>query len=198
MLPRFGSDELSVTDEKGHFTFRPLVIERNRDLSTATGSDALESGDMRVRTTLVIAVFLMLSASMFAQDKNRYGLLPSSVAHDISRLCSREGISGVAGSWHPNADQIGLLESRSVRVSRLRSNGESREVQILQPDTYYRQYIPVLVGSQKLIYVNAFRTNRPHHGGPGLSTSATPEQRNGVCCMTPQPESFQTCEPTPH
>jgi hypothetical protein len=28
--------------------------------------------------------------------------------------------------------------------------------QIRQPYVYYRQYIPVVVGSQKLIYVNAF------------------------------------------
>jgi hypothetical protein len=111
---------------------------------------------MGVRITVVIAMFLILSASTFAQEKKPYALLPGSAAHDVSRLCSREGISGVGRSWHPNADQIGLLESLLVSVSRLRSNGESRNVQILQPYVYYRQYIPVVVGSQKLIYVNAF------------------------------------------
>jgi hypothetical protein len=116
---------------------------------------------MRVRITLVIAIFLILSGSMFAQEKKPFALLSGGAVHDISRLCSREGISSVRGSWHPNADQIGLLESRLISVSRLRSSGEQRNVQILQPDAYYRQYIPVVVGAQKLIYVNAFSFKPP-------------------------------------
>ena len=109
----------------------------------------------------VVPIFLILSGSMFAQEKKPFALLSGSAVHDISRLCSREGVSGLRGSWHPNADQIGLLESRLISVSRLRSNGEQRNVQILQPDAYYRQYIPVVVGAQKLIYVNAFSFNPP-------------------------------------
>jgi hypothetical protein len=52
-----------------------------------------------------------------------------------------------------------------MSVSRLRSIdgdiGEIRDVQILQPDAYYRQYIPAMVGSKKLIYVNAFSFKPP-------------------------------------
>ena len=120
---------------------------------------------MRVRITVAIAIFLSLSGSMFAQGKKPYALLPGSAAHGISRLCSREGISGVSGSWRPDADQLGLLESRLMSVSRLRSIGgdigEIRDVQILQPDAYYRQYIPAVVGSKKVIYVNAFSFKPP-------------------------------------
>jgi hypothetical protein len=48
-----------------------------------------------------------------------------------------------------------------VNVSRLRSNGEIRDVQVLQPNAYYRKCIPVVVGAEKLIYVNAFSHKPP-------------------------------------
>ena len=108
----------------------------------------------------MIAMFLVLSATIFAQGKKPYALLPVSSAHNVSHLCSREGISNT-GSWYPNAGQIGLLEFRLVSVSRLRINGETRNGQVLHPDAYYRQYIPVVVGSKKRIYVNAFSQKPP-------------------------------------
>src|SRR5579872_2452000 len=68
---------------------------------------------MHVRITVVIAMFLVLSATIFAQGKKPYALLPVSSAQNVSRLCSREGISNTGG-WYRNAGQIGLLEFRLV------------------------------------------------------------------------------------
>jgi hypothetical protein len=114
--------------------------------------------DLRI---VAIAMLLILSAGMSAQEKKPYAVLLGGAAHHISRLCSREGISGVGGSWVPGTDLIAELESRLTSVSRLRSKGELKDVQILHPGGYYRQYIPVVVGSRKLIYLNAFSDKPP-------------------------------------
>ena len=57
------------------------------------------------------------------------------------------------GSWEPTADDIEKLESRLSRVSKLQSQ---RGEFIADPSSYYRQYIGIIVGGRKLIYVNAF------------------------------------------
>jgi hypothetical protein len=58
----------------------------------------------------------------------------------------------VNGSWEPTVDDIEKLDSRLSRVSKLQSHGEF----IADPSSYYRQYIGIIIGGHKLIYVNAF------------------------------------------
>ncbi len=49
------------------------------------------------------------------------------------------------------------------RLSELRSTGGLRGMQILHPEKCYRQYIGVIVGNRKLIYVNAFCNIEPYN-----------------------------------
>ena len=57
------------------------------------------------------------------------------------------------GSWEPTVGDIEKVESRLSRVSKLQSQiGEF----IANPSSYYRQYIGIIAGGRKLIYVNAF------------------------------------------
>ena len=108
-----------------------------------------------------IATLLLLTATTSAQETKSFIVLPDSAIHKVSHLCSREGLPKVAGSWRPTTAQIELLESRLMDISRLVSGGEVKGVQISQPAHYYRQYVPVLVGKQQLIYVNAFSDSPP-------------------------------------
>ncbi|PYV71480.1 MAG: hypothetical protein DMG96_28705 [Acidobacteria bacterium] len=108
----------------------------------------------------VITAFLILNANTYAQKQKPFALLPKSAAHSLSRLCSREGLPNVDGSWRPTKYDIELLESRLADISRLRSKGALKSIQISQPGRYYRQYIAVVVGGHRLIYVNAF-SHRP-------------------------------------
>lgn len=103
-----------------------------------------------------LAVLIVIYPGANAQKSKPFVLLPSTAAHGISRFCSREGVSNITGSWHPNKNDIQRLESRLPLISSLRSAGELNGVQIQHPDRYYRQYIAVVVGSHKMIYVNAF------------------------------------------
>ncbi len=103
-----------------------------------------------------LTVLLVLCQTANAQKSKPFVLLPGTASHGISRFCSREGISNVTGSWRPSKHAIQLLESRLQGISALRSKGELVGVQIQHPDYYYRQYLAVVIGSRKLIYVNAF------------------------------------------
>ena len=69
----------------------------------------------------VIAVFLTLNAGMYAQEKKPFVLLPDSAARNLSRLCSRKGMTHVDAIWRPTIGDIQLLESRLANISRLRS-----------------------------------------------------------------------------
>jgi hypothetical protein len=121
----------------------------------------LAGAEMLKSKVPVIAVLLMLNASVYAQEKKSSVLLPESAAHHVSRLCSREGLPRVDGSWRPTTHDIELLESRLVDVSQLQGEGEPKNIQIGQPSRYYRQYVAVVVGGHKLIYVNAFSSVKP-------------------------------------
>ena len=115
---------------------------------------------MRKAKETVVAVILIVNANAYAQEKKPFALLPDGAAHDVARLCSRENLSNVDGSWRPTKPDIELLESRLVDISRLRSKGAVKGIHISQPGRYYRQYIAVVVDGHKLIYVNAF-SNKP-------------------------------------
>lgn len=86
---------------------------------------------------------------------SRSVVLPESEKGTVLRLCSRRGPK-VEGSWKATPQQIASLESNLKRISSLRSAGILRGVSIAHPEDCYRQYIPVIVGGRKLIYVNAF------------------------------------------
>lgn len=115
---------------------------------------------MRDGELAALTLLLVFCGTANAKKSRPFVLLPSTATQHISRLCSRKGISNVSGSWRPNKHDIQLLESRLPRISALRSKGELNGIQIQHPDRYYRQYIAVVVGSRRMIYLNAF-SDRP-------------------------------------
>jgi len=53
------------------------------------------------------------------------------------------------------------MESRFTRISRLRSKSGIMHARVEHPARYYRQYVGIIVGKRKLIYVNAFCDDKP-------------------------------------
>jgi hypothetical protein len=62
----------------------------------------------------------------------------------------------VVGGWEPTKGDIQSLESHLSRISKLRSKEGVVGTRIANPSSYYRQYVGIMVGARKLIYVNAF------------------------------------------
>jgi hypothetical protein len=100
----------------------------------------------------------------YADENKPFSVLPTNAAKAVSRPCSRDGVAGITGGWRPLQSDIDQLESRLPDISRLRSRVEDigeAGIQIRQPTNYYRQYIGIVVGNRKLIYINAFSDPHP-------------------------------------
>lgn len=72
-------------------------------------------------------------------------------------------------TWLPTQADVQALESRLDRISSLSSVGLIPKERIASPGRYYRQYVGIVIGDRKLIYVNAF-CDKPddvvvRHGG---------------------------------
>lgn len=89
-------------------------------------------------------------------EGTRSTVLPESAAQLLAHPCSRSGPPRFEKSWRPTRADIQALESRLDRISLLRSAGLIRGEQIENPSRYYRQYVGLVVGGRKLIYLNAF------------------------------------------
>lgn len=84
-----------------------------------------------------------------------YVLLPSSEARKISTLCSRVGPK-VEGTWNLSKADVAKLETHLSRISELTVEHGLRGLRIAHPEACHRQYLGVIVGGRRLIYVNAF------------------------------------------
>jgi hypothetical protein len=120
-----------------------------------------------MRLVVLLSLAWIISGNAHAQQRKPFVILRGSTAnlHHVSQPCSREGLHGVAGTWYPRKSDIQLLELHLADISRLQNQDGSRDIRIDQPGNYYRQYLPILVGKRRLIYVNAFSPT-PHPTPP--------------------------------
>jgi len=109
---------------------------------------------------ITVTFLLFLTAAMHGQDQP-FVVMPRIDLHGALNLCSREGVPTVDGSWEPTEGDLKGLESNLSRISKLRSMDGLRGVRIVHPSRYYRQYVAVVVGGRKMIYVNAIATEVP-------------------------------------
>ena len=98
---------------------------------------------------LRLVVITLLAASTISAQSSKSALLPQKEAQSVTRLCSRGGPGKVDGSWEPTKADLQLLESRLSKI------------QIKNPESYYRQYVAIMVKGRKLIYINGLCTNPP-------------------------------------
>jgi len=117
---------------------------------------------MRFRNAILLGcLILALAAKSSSQTKNRSVVLPGSAAHMLEHLCSRSGPPRFDDTWQPLEADVRSMESRLSRISQLRSQVGGVGIGIKNPDRYYRQYVGVLVGKHKFIFINAFCNERP-------------------------------------
>jgi hypothetical protein len=96
------------------------------------------------------------STTAIPAEGTRSTVLPESAAQLLAHPCSRSGPPRLEKSWRPTPADVQALESRLDRISLLRSAGLITGKQIEKPSRYYRQYVGIMVGERKLIYLNAF------------------------------------------
>lgn len=104
---------------------------------------------------------LALTIVVQAQNKKPAVVLPESAAQQITRPCSRPGPPKFEGTWTPTDADVQAMEARLKRISRLRSKSGIGGARIEHPDRYYRQYVGIIVGKRKMIYINALCVDEP-------------------------------------
>jgi hypothetical protein len=122
-----------------------------RQLSRSAALRNLEL--MRTQQAFIIWLMLLIAPMIFGQKESKFTVLPESAAEEATKLCSRPGAPKFDGTWKPTDAEVKLLESRLTRISQLRDSAGAR---VQDPDRYYRQYMGIVVGKRKLIFINAF------------------------------------------
>src|SRR4051812_35908015 len=115
----------------------------------------------QIENPALAVVMLVSTFSLYGQERKPFVLLPPSAAKDVSQWCSRDGLPTVTGGWRPKKSDLEVLESHLADISALQTQSTSENAHIRQPTRYYRQYIGVLVGERRLIYINGFLDKPP-------------------------------------
>jgi hypothetical protein len=100
-------------------------------------------------TTVALLLALWTPPWSYAADPPFTVLAPTETMH-LGRLCSREGPGKVSQGWLPTPEQI--LQAEAVLPKFIRANGRPNG----PLSYYYRQYLGVVIGDKRLIYVNVF------------------------------------------
>ncbi|MGA2967244.1 MAG: hypothetical protein ABSD64_13615 [Terriglobales bacterium] len=110
-----------------------------------------------------VTLFLVaaLVAASYGQDKKPSVVLPEGEAKHLAKLCSRPGLPKFDATWQPTETDVRDMESQLSRISLLQGSGVPSERRIDHPDQYFRQYVGIVVGKRKLIYINAFCMGSP-------------------------------------
>jgi len=110
---------------------------------------------MLLRKLFIVSLLYFGIALAAAQQEPAYVILPQTEANTLigARLFGLRG--KITGTWEPKRDDVAELETNFNQVTALsRKNSPGPEVD--NPASNFRQYLGLLAGRRKLIYVNAF------------------------------------------
>jgi hypothetical protein len=108
---------------------------------------------------MIAATFMSCSkevskpATKLPIEESQSSVLPESTAQSLAQQCSRSGPPRFDKTWRPGLADVEAMESRLDQISLLRAIAGKR---IENPSQYRRQYVGIVVGGRKLIYINAF------------------------------------------
>jgi hypothetical protein len=109
----------------------------------------------------VLAV--LISCATTVVPPGRSVVLRASESEAALKLCSRSGPGDVEGSWDVPTDVVAPLEQDLHKLSRLKATGCcSPGGRIRNPESYFRQYLGLVVDGRRVVYVNAFKSAATH------------------------------------
>lgn len=103
---------------------------------------------------LVAVVLALCAVGAHAQPEEQALILPQSEAKPMVGKTMEPKLV-TTGTWDPTETEVGPLEANLNQIANL-SHANSSYRRIEHPEKYFRQYLGLLAGSRKFIYVNAF------------------------------------------
>jgi len=150
----------NATKSRG-FNFQSLTLRSARilvphfpDILSAR-TDHSERQAIRKGIQLLGGLFFLSFVCAQAQQTQRFALLRETEASLLRQMYPKSGPNRFEGGWQPTSSQIEALETNLPHISELHNGGNPKGQGITHPETYYRQYLPVVRAGKKLIYVNA-------------------------------------------
>ncbi len=106
----------------------------------------------RIAGLLLLLVSFMTACAGCAQHGGKFVLLPGSAA---GRVVANEG------TWHPSPAVLAEAEAALRAIAKLKSGTSARAPEIDHPETFFRQYLPIVRNGRHFLYVNAFCLSTP-------------------------------------
>jgi len=162
---------------------------------------------VRTFRTIVCAGALLLSVSAAAEmaplDPRDGAILSGEVSKGLLHQCSRGAPTNVTGTWTPDRQQIVELE-KGLPAALAAEPSHGRELGSIK--TFRRQYAGFMLGSRRIIYVNAFPSEigGPNKDGPPAARTFDWRKQPEIVCdggpaffgveYDPAPKAFQHFE----
>jgi len=114
-----------------------------------------------IARALIVVVWCLVSGAAPAAAESLAALLPSELAPTVVQQCSR-AVPRISGTWQPSENQIRQLEADFHLLDAHKDDACCNPgASLKNPLRYYRQYVGVIRGGRRLIYINAFREPAP-------------------------------------
>ena len=113
---------------------------------------------MKARALRKLAAGLIIASVALGngQQEKRWVLLPESEVKFGKAWYSRQGPNRVTGTWQPTPAEIGDLENDLLQIRDLSKKSRLESQQIEHPERYFRQYLGIIQGQNRHIYLSAF------------------------------------------
>src|SRR5258708_12318651 len=109
------------------------------------------------RAVALFALTVLLVPVASSQDAPKYVVLDGKHAASVLRQCSRPSPEKFAGTWQPSESDIKELEANLPRIQQVKSTLSCNEpARVKDLNNSYRQYVGVVIGNRRVIYINAF------------------------------------------
>ena len=109
------------------------------------------------RAVALFALTVLLAPVASSQDAPKYVVLDGQHAAGVLRQCSRPSPEKVAGTWQPSESDVKELEANLPRIQQIKSTlCCNKAARVKDLSNYYRQYVGVVIGNRRVIYINAF------------------------------------------
>ena len=105
---------------------------------------------------VALSLFAILPLFGYAQQNRKVAVLPRHEANAIPKLFLRPMTGRITGTWQPTKSDYDSVEANLSRISTMPLPGWPAVLRIEHPEQDFRQYVPVILSGEKVIFINAF------------------------------------------
>jgi len=140
---------------------RAVILSAGRSLRDRPKSKdlrllfAMRAGWVSFEIVLILLSFCLSCRATFAQQEQRWVILPQSEGKFLIGIRPLGLSNKVTGTWQPAQADVDAAEANLKQISVFPKSNYAW-LPIEHPERYFRQYLGLLQGARKLIYLSAY------------------------------------------